>query len=223
MPEETAQEMPAAPKVVDLNKTPKQVQITQKKLIVVAIALALLFLITMISAYYIGVQSGTELKVAKEKNGTVATKSAQKKQTNEQTATLGEKVSVESGITIQLTEAKIDEQYEQSKQEQKDYYLKTASHSAYLNSDYFHQSNLLLKITLTNNNKSIITYNPADFRLKDSQDNQYVTPYLGEGQKVNFYSLNPSETTKITTSYIIPDSEKSFKLIYENAVIRFSI
>ena len=171
----------------------------------------------VVSSYFVGFDSG------KSQNQPVLTKTTKeqiKKTDNVVEATLGDRVKVKSGIEIKLEEAVIDQNYENQKAEQKKYYASYASQSAYLASDYFKQSYLKIKVSLTNTNPTTISYNPGDFRLKDSQDVQYV---YSVGENKTLYNLTPNETTKISLSYYVPSDEKNFKLIFENAVISFVV
>ncbi len=137
---------------------------------------------------------------------------------------LGEEATAKNGVAIKLEEAKIDQTYESQKEESKKAVEKNSSNSAYLDSEYYKTSNLLLKVSLRNTKDKDLSYSQADFRLKDSQDNQYTTSGAYEGQATPaVYTLNPGETTKLNQAYIVPTSENSFSLIYQNVVINFSI
>lgn len=135
-------------------------------------------------------------------------------------ADLGEEVKVKSGITLKLEQAEIDQSYEKQKQESREYYEKNTTQSAYLETDYFKNSYLKLRVVLSNANKVAIAYNLGSFRLKDSEDIQYV---YSTGEDKSLYNLNPNETTKITLSFYVPSEERSFKLIFDNAVISFKL
>ena len=207
--------------VVDLDKNsqkPKEIKISKNKFVGFLIIFIVGALLEIPGFYYLGVQN--------EKNkslGQIEKKETRKVETNEpgvETVEINEEVTVKSGITVKLEEAKYDAAYEKQKNESKTYYEKNASQSAYLDSDYFKNSQLNLKVSLENLTKKAVSYSPSSFRLKDSDDVQYVANYEGDKQ---VYGLNPDEKTKITLLYNVPTSEKKFRLIYENAVIEFSI
>ncbi len=207
--------------VVDLDKNsqkPKEIKISKTKFVGFLIIFIVGALLEIPGFYYLGVQN--------EKNkslGQIEKKETRKVETNEpgvETVEINEEVTVKSGITVKLEEAKYDAAYEKQKNESKTYYEKNASQSAYLDSDYFKNSQLNLKVSLENLTKKAVSYSPSSFRLKDSDDVQYVANYEGDKQ---VYGLNPDEKTKITLLYNVPTSEKKFRLIYENAVIEFSI
>lgn len=217
LPEKTK---PEKPEVVDLDKNsqkPKQLIFSKTKFIVISIALILLILAEIPVFYVLGSNS------AKSSNSGQIEKTETKKTQNEpdvKNVGIDEEVVVKSGVTLMLEEAKHNDSYEQQKNESKSYYENNASQSAYLNSDYFKNSQLDLKISLNNTTKEAISYSPSSFRLKDSQDVQYVASYEGDKQ---IYGLNPDEKTRLTLSYIVPTSEKNFQLVYENAVIEFKV
>lgn len=217
MPEETA----PVQSTVDLNPTSKKIEFSRGKIWLLVSGFLILLFIGSIGGYFAGQQSNKNEPIISQKD---TTKETDKENPDEDVKIVGidEEVEVKNGITIKLEEAKIDTAYEQQKKDQKAFYQKNSSQSAYLDSEYFTSSNLILKIVLTNKGKLETSYNPQGFRLKDSKDNQYVTG-LDEGEKTTIYGLNPSETTKLSLSYIIPENEKRFELIYENAIIEFSL
>lgn len=210
----------ATTSVVDLDKSAKQskiVKIPQTKLIIAICATILLFIAGLVLAYNTGQTNGKSSNAAAlEKKETPK----EKEEPGVETVGINEEVTVKSGITLKLEEAKYDEAYEKQKNESKSFYEKNASQSAYLDSDYFKNSNLTLKVLLQNKTKKAVSYSPSSFRLKDSKDVQYVASFEGEKQ---VYGLNPDEKTRTNLSYIVPTSEKSFRLIYENAIIEFTL
>ncbi|HEY4694661.1 MAG TPA: DUF4352 domain-containing protein [Candidatus Nanoarchaeia archaeon] len=214
MPEETPTD-----EVVNLNPKPKIIEIKKQTLYLTLGIGSLLIITALIGAYFLGKGSGQTADSQLEKKAKVATKPAEpagiiKGEINEEIETL-------SGISITLEKAEIDGVYEKQKGEQRDYYEKNASQSAYLQDEYFNQSLLNVKIALKNKKDTAVTYSPASFRLKDSDDNQYTAGY--EAEKPVLYSLNSGETTRITVAYIVPTKEKEFKLIYENAEVSFEL
>ena len=213
MPEETTPTINPQPKTFTFKKT---------KFLMLLTFGVLVFLASVASAYFLGQSSNKEDVVVK--------KEAEKKEEKEEipdliTAELGEEVTAKNGISLELEEAKHDEIYEKQKQESRKALEKTASQSAYLESEYYKTSSLVLKISVKNTTDKVAYYSPSSFRLKDSDDNQYTSGYAYEGANVSTpnSALNPKETTKISTSYIVPTDEKSFSLIYENVVIEFKI
>lgn len=205
---------------VDLDKKPqksKEITISKVKFFSILAVLVLIILIEIPVFYSLGASSGKSDSGQIQKT---ATSSAQTTEPGVQTAALNESVTVKSGITIKLEEASHNATYEQQKNDSKAYYQNNASQSAYLNSDYYKNSQLDLKISLNNSTKTAVSYSPSSFRLKDSQDVQYVANFEGDKQ---VYGLNPDEKTRLTLSYVVPTSEKSFQLVYENAIIEFSL
>lgn len=203
---------------VNLDTSPKEIKIPRTKFFII-LALVLTWIVLEIpSFYYLGSQN--------EKNKKTQAQLEKKEQTQEKkepgvkTVELNEEVTVKSGITLKLEEAKYDQSYEKQKDESKAYYEKNSSQSAYLDSDYFKNSQLNLKVSLSNLTNKAVSYSPSSFRLKDSDDVQYVANYEGEKQ---VYGLNSEEKTRLNLSYIVPTSEKKFRLIYENAVIEFAL
>lgn len=207
--------------VVDLDKNsqkPKEIKFSRGKFIGLTAVFFIVLLLVAFGSYYLGVEGEKNSKA-----GQIEKKETKKVETNEpgvETVEMNEEVTVKSGITIKLEEAKYDATYEKQKNESREYYEKNASQSAYLESDYFKNSQLNLKVSLENLTKKAVSYSPSSFRLKDSDDVQYVANYEGDKQ---VYGLNPDEKTKITLFYNVPTSEKKFRLIYENAVIEFSV
>ena len=218
-PEQSKEE--STTEVIDLDKKtqkPKLIAISRGKFIGFIALFLVVLLVVGYGSYSFGVQSEKN-----SKSGQIEKKETKKTETNEpgvETVDINEEVTVKSGITVKLEEAKYDAAYEKQKNESKEYYEKNSSQSAYLESDYFKNSQLNLKVSLENLTKKAVSYSPSSFRLKDSDDVQYVANYEGDKQ---VYGLNPDEKTKISLSYNVPTSEKKFRLIYENAVIEFSI
>ena len=210
----------AKTQVLDSNEVPpqlKMVKISKTKLIVAILVVVLLFIAGLFLSYNLGQTNGkSSNSAALEKKETPA----KKEEPGVQTVGINEEVTVNSGITLKLEEAKYDETYEKQKNESKSFYEKNASQSAYLDSDYFKNSNLIVKVLLNNQTKKAVSYSPSSFRLKDSKDVQYVASFEGDKQ---VYGLNPDEKTRTSLSYIAPTSEKSFRLIYENAIIEFTL
>lgn len=230
MPEETAS-VPTEPtkKEVNLDSTknqpPKTLTFKKTKFITFVCLGVLLAVALIIGAYLLGQDSvQDEVVAAKE---AAEDKVADKKEDIPDLieAELGEEVTAKNGIAIELEEAKHDAAYEKQKEEQRKYYERNASQSAYLDSEYFKQSTLVLKISLKNTNDKVAYYSPSSFRLKDSKNNQYTSGYGYEGgsSSASTSTLNPSEVTKLSVSYIVPTSEKNYTLVYENVVIEFSI
>ncbi len=225
MPEETAPvSSETTKKEVNLDASPqpepKTLTFKKTKFITFLILGLLLAFAAVVGSYYLGQSSVKEEVLAKKDE--VISKKEQIPDVVE--VGLGEDVIAKNGISVELVEAKFDQAYENQKEEQKKFYEKTSSNSANLDSEYFKTSNLVLKISLTNTKDIALNYSPADFRLKDSNDNQYTSGYAYEGSSTpTIYSLNPSETTKLTQSYIVPTTEKSYTLIYQNVVINFTI
>lgn len=223
MPEETAS-VPSEPvkKDIEGKQSPKTITFNRTKFIIAIVLIVVLAILEGIGIYFLGQDSVRENTVAKKES----TETKAKEEIPDLiTAELGEEAKAKNGIAIELEEAKHDQTYEKQKEESKKYYEKNSSQSAYLDSEYFKQSSLVLKISVKNTTDKVAYYSPSSFRLKDSKDNQYTSGYGYEGgaPTVNNSSLNPSETTKINVSYIVPTSEKNFSLIYENVVIEFSI
>lgn len=209
-----------AKSVIDLDKTASKadsVSFKKSKAYTLGSLLLLVVLLALFTSYYLGSQNSKTAPVIEKKSENKDTT-----QPNVKNVGLNEEVTVNSGVTITLDSAKYDKIYESQKQEQLNLYKNSASQSAYLQSDYFKQSNLILSVNLVNNTKKSVSYNPSSFRLKDSDDVQYVSSG-NEGDKTFVSGLNPSEKTKLNLSYIVPSNQKSFKLIYENAIIEFSI
>ncbi len=215
MPEETTEVKTVEVEKPEENKsfTFKKTKFTTYSLLAVVIAI-----VGIVVAYVVGYDSG-----ASSNEPTLEVKKDDSKKTEKVEdvieAELGEEVKVKNGITIKLEEAVIDKNYENQKEEQKKLY-DSATQSAYLESDYFKYSYLKVRVSLNNGNKATVSYNPGDFRLKDSEDVQYV---YSSGEERSLYNLTPNETTKISLSYYVPSEEKSFKLIFDNAVISFKI
>ena len=226
MPEEAAS-APSEPtkKEVSPNtsekNTPETVTFKKSKFIIFSVLGLLMVLAALTVSYFLGQDSAKEEVVA-QKEGTQEKK---EEIPDVVEAKLGEEAKAKNGIAIELEEAKHHTAYEKQKEESKKYYEKNASQSAYLNSEYFKQSSLVLKISVKNTTDKVAYYTPSSFRLKDSRDNQYTSGYGYEGgaPQTNTYTLNPSETTKLSVSYIVPTSEKNFTLVYENVVIEFSL
>lgn len=218
------EEVEPGKKEVTLNKTPSSVTFSRNKFFV-SLVLGILFLMAAVSgSYFLGQDSVKDEVVAKKD-------SADEKNSKEEeipdliTAKLGEEVKAKNGIALELEEAKHDATFEKQKEESKRYYEKNSSQSAYLDQEYFKQSSLALKISVKNTTDKVVYYSPSSFRLKDSRDNQYTSGYGYEGgsPQTNSSTLNPDEITKLSVSYIVPTSEKEFRLIYENVVIEFGI
>lgn len=200
----------------DQSKQARVIKISRTNFIGVVLLLIVLFAAGLFLAYSFGQTNGKSSTTALEKKETPV----KKEEPGVQTVGINEEVTVNSGITIKLEEAMYDKAYEQQKNESKSYYEKNASQSAYLESDYFKNSNLIIKVLLDNQTKKAVSYSPSSFRLKDSKDVQYVASFEGDKQ---VYGLNPDEKTRTSLSYIVPTTEKSFRLIYENAVIEFTL
>lgn len=225
MPEEQDSSLIENPKeevtlVVDLDKStthPKIVKIPQTKLIIAIFSGVLLFIAGLVFSYNVGQTNGkASNKAVLEKKQPVR----EKEEPGVVTVGLNEEVTVKSGITLKLEEAAYDKTYEKQKNDSKFFYENNASQSAYLDSDYFKNSNLIIKVALENKTTKAVSYSPSSFRLKDSDDVQYVASFEGDKQ---VYGLNPEEKTRTSLSYIVPTSEKSFRIIYENAIIEFSL
>lgn len=227
MPENEVSPQPISPEVekqsektiINLEKKPKEIKISRTKFFIILVLALTLIILEIPSFYYLGVQN------EKNKNNQAQLEKKEVKKTESRepdvkTVDLGEEVTVKSGITLTLEEAKYDQGYEKQKNESKSYYEKNASQSAYLDSDYFKNSQLNLKVSLNNETTKAVSYSPSSFRLKDSDDVQYVANYEGDKQ---VYGLNPEEKTRINLNYIVPTSEKKFRLIYENAVFEFAV
>lgn len=226
MPEETApvQSEPAK-KEVNFDKTPKTITFSKTKFIVFSVLGAIVVLAALTGSYFLGQDSTKEEVVAKKEASVEKEKKEEIPDLIE--AKLGEEVKAKNGIAVELEEAKHDATYEKQKEEDKKYYEKNSSQSAYLDSEYFKQSSLVLKISVKNTTDKVAYYSPSSFRLKDSKDNQYTSGYGygyegGPAQAVTS-TLNAGETTKLSVSYIVPTSEKDFTLAYENIVIEFSL
>jgi len=204
--------------VVNLNSTEPVIQIKKKMFIIVSVIVTLFVILALFGAYTLGKSSGEETTQL-EKEAKVSTSSAEPEGLKK--AKMGEEVEALGGISVTLESAQIDQIYEEQKKEQRQYYENYATGSAYLQSDYFKQSLLNVKIVLKNKTDKILSYSPTSFRLKDSDNNQYTAGL--DGDKPVIYTLNPKETTKITVSYTVPTDEATFKLIYENVEIRFSL
>jgi len=217
MPEETTET-----KTVELEKPQESKTFTFKKskFFTYTIILVLIALAGVSAAYFVGYDAGKSGSEPSLQKTTKVESKNEEKIENLIEAELGDEVKVKNGITIKLEEAVIDQNYENQKEESKKYYENNATQSAYLESDYFKYSYLKVKVSLTNENKVTVTYNPGDFRLKDSEDVQYV---YSTGEEKTLYSLTPGETTKISLSYYIPSEEDSFKLIFDNALISFKL
>lgn len=227
MPEETnlpssqEKQTQTSPEALDLDKNgPEKSTVTfsKRKFTTSLVGFLILLIVVSFGSYYLGSSSAKNSDSGQiEKKDT---KKVEKTEPGVETVELDEEVTVKSGITLKLEEAKYDETYEKQKNESKAYYEKNASQSAYLQSDYFKTSQLNLKVSLENKTKKAVSYSPSTFRLKDSEDVQYTANYEGDKQ---VYGLNPDEKTRITLYYNVPTIEKNFRLIYENAVIDFSI
>ena len=220
MPEETPKETTEV-KTVEVEKPQgtKSLNFKKTKFITYSLLALLVAVISFIASYMIGYDNG-----AASNKPTLEVKKDDTKKTEKIEdiieAGLGEEVKVKNGITIKLEQAEIDQSYEKQKQESKDYYEKNTTQSAYLETDYFKNSYLKLRVSLSNGNKVAIAYNLGSFRLKDSEDVQYV---YSTGEDKSLYNLNPNETTKIALSFYVPSGERSFKLIFDNAVISFKL
>jgi hypothetical protein len=213
MPVETAS-VPAEQKK-DPSQAPKTFTFQKTKFVILSVAMLLLFLAALAGSYFLGQDSvGKDVVVKKEDSN------KEEKVEDLIEAGLGEEVEAKNGIAIELQEAGHDQAYEKSKEETKKYYEKNASQSAYLDSEYLKQSSLVLKISVKNTSDKVAVYSPSS-----SKDNQYTSGfgYEGDAPKVTTSNLNPSETTRLSVSYIVPTAEKNFKLIYENVVIEFSL
>ncbi len=219
MPEETPIESTETKTVeIEKSKVNKTLSFKKSKFITYTILAGMVALSGIIISYMVGYDSGS----AANKPTVESSKEKTEKEEKEEgliDAELGDEIKVKNGITIKLEEASIDQSYEKQKEEQKKYYNQ-ATQSAYLESDYFKYSYLKVRVSLNNTNKVTLSYNPGDFRLKDSDDVQYV---YSTGEEKTLYNLTPSETTKISLSYYVPSEEKNFKLIFDNAVVSFKL
>lgn len=221
MPEESADITTGASNKEVPTKTPKMLTFSKTKFLVFTLLLVLLVLGALVGSYFLGKASVKEEVVSKEE---------QNEEIKEEIpdlieADLGEEVTAKNGIAIKLEQAKHDAVFEKQKEESKSYYEKNSSQSAYLDSDYFKQSSLVLRISVTNTTDKVSPYSPSSFRLKDSKNNQYTSGFGFEGDTSQpaTSNLNPGETTKLTITYIVPTAEKNFTLIYENVVIDFTL
>lgn len=216
--QQVSTEVEKKPEDINLDKKPNSITFSKKKFFVIIFAISVIILIGLFLAYILGglneKNKNNLAQLEKKEN------SQEKEEQGVKTAETNEDVTVKSGITLNLEEARYDQTYEKQKKESKIYYEKNASQSAYLDSDYFKNSQLNLKISLNNLTNKAVSYSPSSFRLKDSDDIQYVANYEGEKQ---VYGLNPAEKTKLNLSYIVPTNEKMFRIIYENAVIEFTL
>ncbi|HSX58144.1 MAG TPA: DUF4352 domain-containing protein [Candidatus Saccharimonadales bacterium] len=211
-------------KTLDLDSTkpepPKTITFKKTKFFIFLSLGILLALAAIIGSYFLG-QNSVKNDVVAKKDEAVAKK---EEIPDVVEVNLGEEGTAKNGIAIKLEEAKIDQVYESQKEESKKVIQRTSTNSAYLDSEYYKTSNLLLKVSLRNTKDKALSYSQADFRLKDSEDNQYTTSGAYEGQSTpTLYTINPGETTKLNQAYIVPTSEKSFKLIYQNVVVDFSL
>jgi hypothetical protein len=150
-------------------------------------------------------------------------KSDSTQNTISKSADLGKEFKANSGITIVLEEVKLDSNFEKEKDVYEQYLKKIATQSSQPNEEpeYLNQNKLDLKIAFKNKNKGSATYNPGFFRLKDSEDNQYEATFKGDPLAI--YGVNSGETTRVHIYFTVPDSEKKFKLIYQNVTIEFTI
>ena len=230
MPEESAP-VPSEPTKEETNldaptkAPPKTITFQKTKFIVLVVVGVLVLVLLSVGSYFLG-QDSARKEVVAEKADKPASETKEKEDIPDLVeAKLGEEVKAKNGIAIALEEAKHDATFEKQKEESKKYYEKNASQSASLDTEYYKQSSLVLKISVTNTTDKVAYYSPSSFRLKDSKDNQYTSGYGYEGgsPQTSNSSINPSETTKMTISYIVPTSEKNFTIIYENVVIEFSI
>ncbi len=202
--------------VIDLDPKPQVVQIPKQKLMIIGVVAAIVFFLSLVGVYVLSKSSASG---GLEKQAKVATKASTP--ANVKRGVLGEEVETLTGIGVTLESAQIDQVYEEQKKDQRDYYQQYASSSAYLQSDYFNQSVLIVKVALKNKKDIATTYTPTNFRLKDSEDNQYTAGV--DSEKPQIFNLNPKELSKISISFTVPTKEKEFKLIYENAQINFTI
>lgn len=226
MPEETAPISQDQTKTSTLSKEKtKTITFSRTKFIVFSVVAFLLLLGSLLGSYFLGQVSMRDSTVVKKDESKDKTAEKEAEIPDLITAKLGDEVKAKNGIAIELEEAKHDQGYEKQKEESRKYYEKNSSQSAYLDSEYFKQSNLILKIAVKNTTDKVAYYSPSSFRLKDSRDNQYTSGYGYEGSapSANTSTLNISETTKLSVSYIVPSAEKEFTLIYENVVIEFNL
>ena len=87
------------------------------------------------------------------------------------------------------------------------------------------QSQINVQVIFANKETIPGSYTASMFRLKDSKNQEYKV-FLNaskEYQALSSGAVLSGETTKGGISFVVPKAEKSFRLIYENAVIEFSI
>ncbi len=226
MPEESApNQSEPTKKEVNLDASakpvPKTLTFKKTKFIILLLISLLLAMAAIIGSYLLGQDSAKDEVVVKKEE----VKDKKEDIPDLVEAELGDEVKAKNGIAVKLEEAKHDAAFEKQKEDNRKYYEKNASQSAYLDQEYLKQSSLVLKISVKNTTDKVIYYSPSSFRLKDSKDNQYTSGYGYEGgtPQSSSFALNSNETTKLSVSYIVPTSEDDFKLIYENVVIEFSL
>ncbi|KKS04899.1 MAG: hypothetical protein UU56_C0002G0039 [Candidatus Curtissbacteria bacterium GW2011_GWA2_41_24] len=122
-------------------------------------------------------------------------------------AAIGDKVKLASGLTLTLDKVWLDSAYAKSKAALPD------------------KVQVDVQVTFANEESNALSYTPTDFILKDLQDLEYKTVLNAskEYKALTLGSLLPGATIIGGVSFIAPKTEKSFRLVYEDAEIAFSL
>jgi len=122
-------------------------------------------------------------------------------------ASVGDEIKLASGLTLTLDKVWLDSVYAKSKAALPD------------------KVQVNVQVTFANSQANALSYTPTDFILKDLQDLEYKTVLNAskEYKALTLGSLLPGATIIGGVSFIAPKTEKSFRLVYEDAEIAFSL
>ena len=120
---------------------------------------------------------------------------------------IGDEVELASGLTFVLERAWIDSAYSKSK----------AALPA--------ETQVNIEVTFTNDQSQAMSYTPSQFSLRDSENLEYkpASTATKEYKPLVLGSLLPGGSIKGGVSFVVPKEEKTFRLIYEDAEVIFSI
>lgn len=122
-------------------------------------------------------------------------------------AAVGDEIKLTSGLTLTLDKVWLDATYAKSKAALPD------------------KVQVNIQVTFANKETNALSYTPTDFLLRDSQDLEYkvVLNASKEYKPLALGSLLPGATITGGVSFIVPKAEKSFRLVYEDAEVEFSL
>ena len=123
------------------------------------------------------------------------------------TVGIGDEVKLESGLTLMVEKVWLDSAYAKSKAALPD------------------KVQVNVQVTFANEESNAFSYTPTDFRLKDSKGLEYkaLLNASKEYKPLVLGSLLPSANVTGGISFVVPKTEKSFKLFYEGAENEFNI